>query len=339
MTTATAKNASSATLDQLKMHQDVAFAKKGLIFAVFSGMSWGLNGVILSLAFGAAVFLNEEYWLLAPLTVGALHDTFSALWLLIFNASTGRLRELGRTLRSKSARPVIIGALFGGPIAMSSYMLGVKFAGPAYVMPITALYPAVASVFASIYLKEKICPRAWFGLVLCIVGGVIIGYTPPEGSLGTEFYLGIGFACIATFGWGTEGVLATSGMDLLDPAVALNVRQLTSSTVYLLVVLPLAGGHMLLVPGLMDSIGWVFPVAALTGAFSYVCWYRAMNMTGVSRAMAINITYSLWGIFFSAVFTDVEITANIIIGALVITTGMLLVVGNPKEMTSLRNVD
>ena len=339
MITATATTASSSTLDDLKMHQDVAFAKKGLVLALFSGMSWGVNGVILSMAFGAAVFLDEEYWLLAPLTVGALHDTICALWLLVFNAITGRLKELGRTLRSKSARPVMLGALFGGPIAMSSYMLGVKFAGPAYVMPITALYPAVASLFASIFLKEKICPRAWCGLVLCIIGGVVIGYTPPEGSLGAEFYLGLAFALIATFGWGIEGVLATSGMDLLDPAVALNVRQLTSSTVYLLVVLPLAGGYMLVVPGMTDAISWVFPVAALTGTFSYVCWYRAMNMTGVSRAMAINITYSLWGIFFSAVFTEVEITANIIIGALVITTGMVLVVGNPKEMTSLRNVN
>ncbi|QJB58438.1 DMT family transporter [Pseudodesulfovibrio sp. zrk46] len=329
----------TASVEELKMQQDVSFAKKGLVFAVLSGMSWGLGGVILSLAFAAPLFLEEAYWLLAPLTVGALHDSFCALWLLGFNTVTGRLKELGRTLRSKTVRPVVLGAIFGGPIAMSSYMLGVKFAGPAYVMPITALYPAVASIFAAIFLKEKIGMRAWCGLFLCVVGGIVIGYTPPEGSLGNEFYLGIAFALVATFGWGIEGVLATSGMDLLDPAVALNVRQITSSTVYMLVVLPLAGGYVLLGPGLMDaSIGWVFPVAALAGAFSYLCWYRAMNMTGVSRAMAINITYSLWGIFFSAVFTEVEITANIIIGALVITTGMVLVVGNPKEMTSLRDV-
>ena len=330
--------AKATTIDALKTKQDVAFAKKGLIYAVLSGMSWGLNGVILSFAFAAAVFLDEEYWLLAPLTVGALHDTCAAIWLLIFNGSTGRLKELGRTLRSKAARPVILGALFGGPVAMSSYMLGVKFAGPAYVMPITALYPAVASVLAAIFLKEKICVRAWCGLILCVVGGIVIGYTPPEGSLGSEFYFGIGMAVIAMFGWGIEGVLATSGMDLLDPAVALNVRQLTSSSVYLLVVLPLAGGYALIGPGLFSDVGWVFPAAAFAGTFSYVCWYRAMNMTGVSRAMAINITYSLWGILFSALLTEVDITANILVGALGITIGMVLVVGNPKDMASLRNV-
>ena len=328
------------SVEDLKTQQDVSFAKKGLFIALLSGVTWGLNGVILSFAFAAALFLDEKYWLLAPLTVGALHDTFSAFWLLIFNGVTGRIKELIRTLHSKAARPVILGALFGGPIAMSSYMLAMKLAGPAYIMPITALYPAIASIFASIFLKEKIGRRAWFGLTLCVIGGVVIGYTPPVGSLGNEFYLGIAFAVVATLGWGIEGVLATSGMDLLDPAVALNVRQLTSSIVYMLLVLPLAGGYMLLGPAMTNtSIGWVFPVAALVGAISYLCWYRAMNMTGVSRAMAINITYSLWGIFFSAVFTEVEITSNIIIGALIITTGMILVVGNPKSMARLRNVN
>ncbi|WP_421903651.1 DMT family transporter [Maridesulfovibrio sp.] len=331
--------ASATTLDGLKLKQDLGFAKKGLFWALLSGITWGFDGVILAMAFGIAAFADESLWLLAPLTVAGLHDCFSAFWLLVYNMITGRMKELGRTLRSKPARLVMLGALFGGPVAMSSYFLGAKFAGAAYVMPITALYPAVASVFASIFLKERICKRAWVGLVMCIVGGIVIGYTPPEGAVGSEFYLGIMLALIATFGWGIEGVLATSGMDFLDPAVALNVRQLTSAFVFLTVVLPLAGGWDLIVPALTSNLHWVFPVAAFAGALSYLCWYRAMNMTGVSRAMAINITYSLWGIFFSALLTEIEITKSLLVGAAIITVGMVMVVGNPKDMVNLRNVD
>ncbi|WP_320174029.1 DMT family transporter [Maridesulfovibrio sp.] len=331
--------ASATTLEGLKLKQDVGFAKKGLFWALLSGITWGFDGVVLALAFGIAAFADESHWLLAPLTVAGLHDSFSAFWLLIYNVITGRMKELGRTLRSKPARLVMLGAVFGGPVAMSCYFLGAKFAGAAYVMPITALYPAVASVFASIFLKERICKRAWIGLVMCIVGGIVIGYTPPEGAVGSEFYLGIMLALIATFGWGVEGVLATSSMDFLDPAVALNVRQLTSTIVFLTVVLPLAGGWDLIIPALTSNLHWVFPVAAFAGALSYLCWYRSMNMTGVSRAMAINITYSLWGIFFSAIFTEIEITVSLLIGAAIITIGMIMVVGNPKDMVNLRNVD
>ena len=329
----------AATLDGLKFKQDLGFAKKGLGWALISGITWGFDGVVLAMAFGIAAFADESLWLLGPLTVACLHDCFSAFWLLVFNACTGRTKELGRTLRSKSSRLVMLGALFGGPVAMSCYFLGAKFAGAAYVMPITALYPAVASVFASIFLKERICKRAWMGLAMCIVGAIAIGYTPPEGAVGSEFYLGIMLALIATFGWGIEGVLATSSMDFLDPAVALNVRQITSSAVFLAVVLPLAGGWSMIVPALTSTESLVFPVAAFAGALSYLCWYRAMNMTGVSRAMAINITYSLWGIFFSALLTEIEITSSLLIGAAIITIGMIMVVGNPKDMINLRNVD
>jgi drug/metabolite transporter (DMT)-like permease len=329
----------AAVLSALQLKRDMTYARKGLAMALFSGIGWGFDSVILSLSFASAAFLDEQYWLLAPLTVGALHDTFSALWLLLINTGTGRNREMLRTMRSRIARPIILGALFGGPMAMSCYMLGVKFAGPAYVIPISALYPAVASILAAVFLKERILPRAWAGLGLCVVGGVVIGYTPPEGTLGSEFYLGIAFALLATVGWGLEGVLATSGMDLLDPDVALSVRQVTSSVAYMGLVLPLVGGYALLAPTLTDpSVNWIFPSAALAGALAYLCWYRAMNMTGVSRGMAVNITYSLWGILFSAMFTEVDITANLIIGAVLITVGMIMVVGNPREMVSLRNV-
>lgn len=329
---------SATTVETLKAGQDLAFAKRGLVWALCSGVAWGLDGVLLGIVLGAPILTGEKLWLAAPLAVAGLHDTFSALWLMAYNFFTGRMGELVRTLKSKPARLVMAGAVVGGPVGMSAYLLGLKLAGPAYVMPITALYPAVASVLAAIFLKEKICTRAWIGLVLCVVGGVVIGYTPPEGSLGGDFYLGIAMALLATVGWGTEGVLATSGMDLLDPAVALNVRQMVSSAVYLAVVLPLVGGYAVIGPALGDVSALFILAAALTGAFSYLCWYRAMNMTGVSRAMALNITYSLWGILFSALFTEVNITFNLIAGALVITVGMVLVVGNPREMTSLRNV-
>jgi len=65
-------------------------------------------------------------------------------------------------------------------------------------------------------------------------------------------------------------------------------------------------------------------------------WYRAMNMTGVSRAMAATVTYALWGILFSALFAEAAITPGLTAGAAVITTGMLLVVGNARDMAALR---
>ena len=75
------------------------------------------------------------------------------------------------------------------------------------------------------------------------------------------------------------------------------------------------------------------------GAIAYRCWYISMTLTGVSRAMALNITYALWGILLSALFTDVEITQTLVVGAVTIFAGMFLVIGNPKDMFTLRQGD
>lgn len=322
-----------------QLRRDLGFARKGLMWALLSGILWGFNGVMLGLILGAPLLSDPLMWLLAPATVAAVSDVCGALWLLGMNAAGGRLPELLRTLRSKPARVVALGGLCGGPLGMTAYLLAIKFAGPAYVMPITALYPAVASILAWAFLKERIEKRAWIGMLLCVAGAAAISYSSPEGQLSSEFYVGVFLALAATLGWGAEGFLATSGMDLLDPAVALNVRQLVSGLAYLVIVLPLAGGYSLLEPIVTNPLGLAILGVSLLTSMSYICWYRGLNMAGVSRAMAMNITYSLWGILFSALFTGLALTFSLIAGALVITTGMLLVIGNPKDMATLRGVN
>ena len=47
-------------------------------------------------------------------------------------------------------------------------------------------------------------------------------------------------------------------------------------------------------------------IAAITGAGCYIFWYKALNMTGVSRTMALNDTYVLWGLVFTALFSAVR---------------------------------
>ncbi|MHC1713264.1 MAG: DMT family transporter [Solidesulfovibrio sp.] len=329
----------SSSATRLVARCDLSFAVYGLFLALGSGMLWGLNGVVLDVALHKQPFADPSLWLVAPLTASAMHDALAGGWNLLYNAGTGRIREIGRSLCTRPGLLVCLGALFGGPLGMGGYVVGLKLAGPAFVLPLTSLYPAVASGLALLFLKERIVPRAWIGLACCACGVAVMSWTPPEGATGSLFYLGLGMAGLATVGWGAEGVLSTSAMDLLDPAVALNLRQLVSGIIYLFVLLPLLGGWPVLARAVTAPGGAVILGASAIGATSYLLWYRAMNMTGVSRAMAVNVTYALWGILFSALFTDVDVTMSLCLGAVVIVVGMLLVVGDPRRMADLRNID
>ncbi len=324
----------------------LAYAKKGIILALASGMIFSLDGLAVKRSEAYSPFNDERLWILAALVCAGVHDVASAVCASFMNWKSGRLKEVGRGFLSRPGRYVIIGALFGAILGMGGYMGGLKLAGPAYILPITSLYPAIASVLAVWILKEKISPRAWAGLALCIAGAVIIGYTKPETQTGEMFYLGLLLAGMAAVGWGAEGVCAASGMDFIEPEVALNMYYLVSSFLYLTVIIPAAlimlpsAGSADDVAAFAGSPGLLFVIlAGCVGSFSYRFWYKAMNMTGVSRAMALNISYALWGILFSAMFTKVEITANLVAGAMVIFAGMFLVIGNPRDMLDLRKVD
>ncbi len=334
-------------LARLRERQEVRFAKKGLALALFSGMIWSLDGLALGKGLAERPFDAPALWLFAPLLAAGLHDFFAACLCLAVNCTQGRGREIIPPLFSKPGRLCILGALLGSPLGMGGFLMGLSLAGPAYVLPITSLYPAIAALLALVFLKERISRRAWLGLTLCVVGAVAIGYTPPESAGGGAFYLGIAFAFLAAFGWAAEGVCVTSGMDFIEPAVALNIYQIVSSLLYALIIVPAALLHLSL--GGYDITGLAgraftssglpfFAVAGVIGCITYLCWYKAMNMTGVSRAMALNITYALWGVVFSALFTDAEITRSLVIGAAAIFTGMCLVIGNPRDIVNLRNV-
>jgi drug/metabolite transporter (DMT)-like permease len=110
---------------------------------------------------------------------------------------------------------------------------------PAYTLPITTLYPAVAAIYALFVLKENIPPRGWIGLILCVSGAVLVGYVPPALLTDACFYWGIAFSDITALGWVIKGVCITSAMDFVEPKIALNMYYLTSVLFYLGLAVPL----------------------------------------------------------------------------------------------------
>lgn len=350
---------SNLNAQQALLNHQLNYAKKGLGWGVFSGATWGLSGTILYyVALAMAPFWNESYglWMiiLGSLVGAAMHDGFAGLWLALINLFTGRWKEYGRTLRTKPGMMVCLAALFGGPLGMAGYLIGINLATPTYALAISATYPALGAILGVFILKEKIQPRVWVGIIACTIGAFIVGYLPPEGGIEAypHFYLGIALSFLPAIGWAIEGVISTYGMDMVDPDIAIGIRETFSFVVFMILIVTVVG----VVGGAGLTAGWsIFAqalaagkpafwvaVAGLAGGLSYLAWYRALNMTGVGRAMAFNVTYALWSIPFGWMLamlqgTQYTVTNLGIIGALIITTGTILVVANPKELLKLRN--
>ncbi|MEI4829877.1 DMT family transporter [Bacillus sp. FJAT-53711] len=306
---------------------------KGAFYGLFSGFAWALDTVLIGIVLSSQLMMaTEQVVFLAPLVSTFLHDFMSSLWMMLYMAMKGQLKTALSKLKTRSGRFVILGALMGGPIGMTFYVLAVKYIGASYTAAISAVYPAIGAFLAFIFLKDRLRLSNWFGLLISIVFIIILGFT-GDGFTSDNYMLGFIFALICTVGWGLECVICAYGMkdEEVSPEEALQIRQLVSATTYGLVILPAFGGHFLTKGVIMSAEFILILFIALVGTASYVCYYKAIHEIGPTRAMALNITYSAWAVVISMVALGSPFSWKLIICCVAILIGSILTVANPDE--------
>lgn len=312
-------------------------AKAGIFTGVLSGITWGLDTVLVGIVLAMSPFIeNDGVIFLAPFVSAFLHDTFSTMWMFIYMGFKGEIGKVFKALNTKDGRVVMLAALMGGPVGMTGYLLAVKYIGPAYTASISSIYPAVGALFAFFFLKERLNVRAWLGLALSIIGIIGLGYIPADGSV-SNFVLGFIFAIVCVLGWALESVICAWGMknEEVTPEQALHIRQLISAVFYGVVIIPILGGHFLSAQALLTKASALLAITALSGTISYVVWYMSIHWIGATRGMALNITYAAWAMFFQVIILHVPITTKFVVCSLAIMFGSVLVAGNPKDMIDL----
>ena len=314
-------------------------SRKGIISGVLSGATWGLDAVMLGAVMMMAPFVDNPVLLVAGgVLCSALHDVFSAIWLFIYMGAKGRMKELGPALKTKDGRWCILAAIFGGPLAMTFYTLAISEGGAALAASVTAIYPLLGTALAVLILKEKTGVQTWLGLVVCVVGIIVMGWSPADmGNINVT--MGVILALVAAIGWATEGVVSGYGMKagVVDPYMALLIRYITSASVYILLVAPVFG-HGFANAGI--GIAAIFSYApcwillaltALVGMISFLCWYTAIDNIGATKGLCLNVTYSFWSVAFTLLLSLVlpqyfagSVTPYIVIGSVMVLAGVTM---------------
>lgn len=306
------------------------FHTTGLVNGAISGLTYGVYSTLVMVASGYDPLVSAAGFLAAPFVCSGLNDFIAGLWLLIYNAKKGRLKELGRTLKTKPGKMLVIGFLLGGPIANGAYLVGLAMAG-AYAIPISATCSLFGALFAWMFLKQKPTKRVVLGMVLCVLGAIIINFVKPEGA--PNFTLGIICALIAAVCWGLEGVCSSFGGAMIDTDVAVNLRELISGLVVLILMVPAVGALKLLGGTISAGIPLIWlAVAGLSAAVSFVTWYKANATVGCAIGMSLNVTYAFWGVLFCVLFLGQTLTPTIVIGSIVIVLGAIIVTMNPLDL-------
>ena len=303
-------------------------------WGIFSGALWGLDTSILALALVFVPFLDASE---SSLSSALLHDVTAALVLLVYMGLRGRLRDSLAAVKTRSGRAVMLGALLGGPFGMTGYLIAINHIGPGFTAIISTFYPAVGTVLAFVFLKERMSPKQIIALLVALGAIVMIGYSSTQTVTEGNPVLGVIAALACVFGWGSEAVILAWGMrdDAVDNETALHIRETTSALVYVIVVAPIAGVVGFTLRAIPTVGTGVIAIAAIAGTASYLFYYKAIDTVGASRGMALNISYSAWAVIFAFLLQGTVPSILQIVCCVVILVGTVLAATpNWKELRS-----
>ena len=304
-------------------------------YGLFSGILWGLDTVVLGIALSMSPYIGTaEAIAFAAIASSFLHDAGCAIWLMIYMGAKRRLKDTLAALKTRSGKVVILGALLGGPIGMTGYVIAINNLGAAYTAIISAFYPALGAFLSFVLLKEKMDKKQIAALVVALVGVMAMGYISAGDSEMGNATLGLVGAVLAVIGWGSEAVLCAWGMrdDAVDNETALQIRETTSALVYGIVVLPLFGAWGFTASAVPSLATGVIALSALAGTASYLFYYKGISLIGAAKAMALNISYSAWAVVFGFVLQGTVPTPATVFFCVLILAGTVLAASDWNEL-------
>jgi len=320
-----------------KLHTTTLNAVRGYVSGVYSGVAWGFDAVLLGAVMAMAPYAENPVLVASgAILTSALHDVFAAIWMAAYMARQGRLKELGTALKTRDGRWCALSALFGGPLAMTFYVLAIATGGAALTASVTAIFPLLGMVLAVIILKEKTGVQSWLGVLLCVAGIMVMGHTPSDAGQ-VNVLGGISLSLVAALGWAAEGVVCGYGMKdgKVDPMMALLIREITSGLAYVAIVAPLLmKGFGNFVAGSAAFFAywpaWVLlAFVSLMGMSSYGSFYAAIDSIGAAKSLCLNATYSFWAVVLTWFLATVlptcfqsTITTSIVIGSVCMFVGV-----------------
>lgn len=295
---------------------------------IFAGVTWALETVILGIALSSAPFIStEQAVFLAPFVSTFLHDAFSSVYMLIYNLLKGEAKKIISVFKTKSFKWLVLSSAIGGPVGMTGYVLAVNYMGASVGAVASAIYPAIGTVLAYFFLKERVKWYQWIFLIITLGGVYGLSYSP---NIAIEnFWLGLLGVFMCAFGWGIEAVILAKCFkdDSIKNCHVLWIRQTISALIYGLLIIPVLGGvgfTVGLFAGGSVSTLLTIALAGLAATVSYLFYYKAIASLGAAKAMALNITYTAWAILFTVIIVGDRSAINPLT---LICTGVVIVCG------------
>lgn len=287
--------------------QPLSFSSGAL--ALWVSVLWGGNVVAIKLGLGTLPPFWSAFW---RFSVGAVTVLIWA-WF--------RRSEL-LPKREDRGPAVLLGCLFAAQI--SCLNLGVGLTSPAYGVVLLNAHPVFTNLFGHfVDSEDKLNLRRLFGLTLAVIGMSYVAAGKPDAALAPNPIAGNLILIVSA------ALLAIRA--LYTRRLVQRVNTFKPVVWQMSFALPVfLGFALLLEPPLLQPLSWppmaaIFYQGAIIGGFCFVSWTELLqkHSAGVLSMFAFLVPF--FGVFLSAVMFDETIQPGLLLGAGLVTAGIVIV--------------
>ena len=310
----------------------------GMILTIGAAIFWGSTY--------PAIKLTLEYY--NVFEISFLRAVFATFTLLVYLGVVGK-RAFIIPRDPRILILLLVASSLGATGFWTLLNLSVFFLEPDTSSFLVALYPLMAIVLASIFLKDRMSiPRA-IGVVLGIAGTyVIVAFGQGAGIKGAQPLVGVVISLIAALSW--AGYMITTkvliGKTDRKSRISLSPEYVTFTT-FIIAIIPtlviaLATSHPSNILGTQISgLGLVIYLGVLASGVAFVMFNIGIKRIGVSTAAINQLLFPVVAIIVSYLILGELINGADIFGIALITFGIIIgqFVGHSQPIASMKQID
>ena len=278
---------------------------------------------LVAVAWGGTFIAGRSLAGVAPMFSACLRFVLASAALSLF------LLLSGIGFRRVNVRQAIVVTLLGfcGIFSYSFFFFsGLQYISASRAALIVALNPAVMTLIAYLFYRERVTALKVLGIVLCFCGvALVVGGGEAQGAAGARGWLGEALIGGCVLSWSAYSVFCKTVVRQLGPLHTVTYS-IYAGTV-MLVGYAAATGVLR-----MDAV-WRFSMAEITSLFylgvigsavAYIWYYEGIKQIGVARASVFIALNPLSAVLFGAAMLGEQLTLATLLGGVLIIGGIVV---------------
>lgn len=285
---------------------------------IFAMILWGMS----------FVWSTQAYENLNPTTTIFLRLVVAT----VFFTAILFLFRLNEKVHRKDLKLFALAAMFEPFLYFIFEGYGLKNTSPVIGSGIIAMIPLVTPIAARVFLKEHLTPMNIVGFIVSFVGVIVLLLNKNlEFAASPKGILFLGGAVLVAVGYSIALIRLTK---LYKPLTITWMQNIIGMIYFLPMVVIM---EQFQPSNFANVSGYIVPIICLgvfCSAIAYALWAFAFSKLGASKANVYSNLIPVFTAIFSYLLAMEALTANKIIGILVVVVGLILSQLKPKKTTA-----